>query len=440
MGSRARTLLVLALAGACRSTPDVPAATEEDGSPLSGTLTTRYRGRTGEDDEDHDLYQAIDLSYAPAIGAWRAHVFGQLFWDLDGSDRDGPFFGLQDTRDDELTGRLYQAFVDLEQVEELPFLRVGRQELYDAPVFLYFDGVRAETGSMGAARARIGAYAGVPTHPWESSSSGDVLAGLRAEVDLWEDARLRLEWMHLEDERLTVPHEDDLFGLTLTQEIGGERRATHLSAAVTALEGEERDLRVAASHHDAERELSVDVDWYELFETQTELAVPLDPFYSTLFELFPYRLLGLSTAKSWEHFELRGGILLRRVDDAGDVGDFNRDYERYSLGASTDDLLPLGATLGLTGELWESQRDEIRTWGLDVSREIEERWLASLGSYYSLFKYDYVSGAERDDVRTWYLDVRFRRTRTTRWTLRYEYEDANLEEVHGLRLGFSWSF
>jgi len=416
-----------------------------DGPPaapaLSGSLTTRYTGRWGGGDDDHDLSQVLDASYDDAAGSGLSgSVLAQFFWDIGGSDPDSAFYGLQDTYDGQLTGRLYHAYVDVHGLAATPALRIGRQEIHETPVSVYFDGLSVETSRVAGSGTRLGAYGGIPTQPYESSSSGDVLLGLYALTDAWPGGRLRTEWMHVEDESLTGEHADDLLGVRLDQTIDGEQQSTSLGSAFTALDGEERDLRLLASHYDAEHELTLDASFYELFETQRDLAVPLDPFYSTLYELFPYTQLTLSSSKAWEDVRLQGGLDVRRVSDAQDVGQFNHDFERYTLTGTLTDLLARGAALGLTGEVWDSDDSDVQTWGLDLSRAIEERWDVSLGSYYSLFKYDYYLGEERDHVRTYYTHLRYRRTESLRWSLSYEFEDNDFDDYQRLRLGLSWLF
>ena len=43
-------------------------------------------------------------------------------------------------------------------------------------------------------------------------------------------------------------------------------------------------------------------------------------------------------------------------------------------------------------------------------------------------------------MRTWYLKVAWRRTTSTTFDLRYEFEDDSADEYHSLRLGATWRF
>lgn len=439
------SLLAVLLALGCGASPardDTPASGDPvPQGPLRGTITTRYTGRWGGGEDDHDLSQVLDATYDDADrSGLSGHLLTQVFWDVDGTDRTSPFFGLHDTYGGRLTARLYHAYVDVHQLDATPLLRIGRQQIYEAPVIVYFDGLRAETRRVAGSRTRLGAYGGIPAHPYESSSSGDALVGLYALTDAWKGARLRTEWMHIEDESLTGDHADDLLGVRLDQTIDAEQRSTSLTSAFTALDGEKRDLRLSASRYDAEHDLTIDASYYELFETQRDLSVPLDPFYSSLFELFPYYQLTLLSSKAWEDLRLQGGLDVRRVADGANVGEFNHDFERYHLTATLTDVLPRDTVLGLTGEIWDSDGNDVRTWGLDVSRSIEERWDVSLGSYFSLFEYDWFLGEEHDNVRTYYAHLRYRQTEALRWSLSYEFEDNDFDDYHRLRLGLSWLF
>ena len=130
---------------------------------------------------------------------------------------------------------------------------------------------------------------------------------------------------------------------------------------------------------------------------------------------------------------------LRRVLDADDIGQFNRDFERY-YSTLTFSGPTQKVNLSVTGELWDSPDSKIRTIGADLSRELDERWEGPLGTYYSLFKYQLYLNEERDDVRTYYLRLRFKRTEATTFDLRYELEDDELDRFHVLRLGMTWRF
>jgi hypothetical protein len=417
----------------------LPAAQTSSSDPASGRLVTRYRGRFSADDEDHDVYQTLDLTLADPDREWSGALLARAAWDVDGTDPGDDFFGLLDTYEQRLEGQLFHAYLDLAR-PGLSLLRLGRQSLYETPLTLVFDGVRAELAPRGEGRVVAGAFAGVGEHLYESSSEGDLVLGGFAALRPWRGAELRLDWMHLEDERLGIGHEDDLLGLSLGTDLAGAARdaRTRLETRFTSLEGDGRDLRLTADHLDSERGFALQVSYYELLQTQLDLAAPLDPFSATLFELFPYRQLTLSATRDWRRFALIGGGDLRRVDDEDDEGEFNRDFERYWLTGSWAQLFTLD--LALTGELWRSDESDYETWGGSLARALEGGFELALGSYFALYEYDLLSAEERDRVRTTYLDLAWQRNRAQRWRVRYEFEHDQLDDFQEVRLDYAWSF
>jgi hypothetical protein len=405
---------------------------------VSGQLVSRYRGRFTGDESDHDIEETVDLAVEDPEHRWTGVVLARAAYDLDGRESgQDDFFGLQDTYEHRLTAQLFHAYVDV-ATQSLGLLRFGRQPSYETPLTVFFDGVRAELAPQGERRAKAGAYAGVGEHAYEASPEGDFVFGTFGSVLVWKGAELRADWMHLEDERLGVGHEDDLLGLVLGQDILGENHATRLDLRFTSLEGDGRDLRLTGSHVDSRASFSVQGSLYRLLQTQNQLAAPLDPFSDTLFELFPYTQVGLSATKDWKAFSLLTGLDFRRVDDSSDEGEFNRDFERYYVTGTLPEALPV--IVSVTGEVWRATDADYDTWGASLARQFDGGWDASLGSQYSLYDYDLLSGEERDHVRTTYLDMRWKASAAHSWRLRYAFERNDIDDYHEVRLEYVWNF
>lgn len=435
------------LAGACAAPPpETSSPDERDGNapsatsveeaphhPLSGDLRTRYQGRFTGDSNDHDVYQTADLAYADPEGRWSGSFLARGAFDADGEDSQ-EFFGLLDTYEHRFEAQLFHAYVDVAS-RSLELLRFGRQLVYETPVTVLFDGVRAELAPRGAARIALGAYAGIGEHMYESSDDGDLVLGGFGAARAWEGAELRADWMRLEDARLGVDHENDLFGLVLSQDLARAETSTRMDARFTSLEGDGRDVRFTASHVDGGDDWSFSGSLYRLLQTQKSLAAPLDPFSDTLFELFPYTQAGVTASKDWRHFGLLSGVEARRVTDADDEGEYNRDFERYYLTGTLADALPV--SIALTGEVWRAQETDYETWGAALARGFADVWEVSLASHYALYEYDLSSAEERDHVRSTTLDVRWKQG-VRRWTLRYELERNDFDDFHQVTLDFAW--
>jgi hypothetical protein len=424
--------------------PDLPAV--EGGSEAAGPepdfvrgqLVSRYWVRWTGRTADHDLYETLSMDLGNEHrDAVTGHVMGRIAADLDGeTDGSSQFFGLHDAVGKGIDGWLYDAYADLHRVSGFERVRLGRQATFLTPELAFFDGVSADTEPLSETELQFGLYGGLSSHLYESSHSGDWTFGLYGQFRPWTGGRLRLDWMHLEDEAVLGPHENDLLGASVWQTVG----PVQIEGQYTNLEGEDRDVRGRLAFVDAESELTLQGTFYQLLQTQGSLVLELDPFYSAMQELYPYWQAGGLIGKGIaEHVEVQAGADVRHVEDVADVGTFNRDYERYYGTLNLYDLVD-GLTLAGTGDLWYSEGQDIRTWGADITYRCSEATRVSGGSYYSLYKFDLYLNSERDHVRTYYLRVQHKASKA--WVLdgSYEFEQTDLDDFHGLRLGVTWHF
>jgi hypothetical protein len=434
------SLLVICGLAAAAFSQEPASVAPEPAALIRGSLASRYWLRWTGDDTDHDLYETLSLD----IGDAKRHpvtgyFLGRLSFDLDGGEApSSPFYSLADTYDHSSNGRVYDAYADLHTLAAFSRLRAGRQTIQDTPEVAFFDGILAETAPIGGAALQLGAYGGVPTHLYESSSDGDWIAGAYGLARPWTGARLRLEWMHLEDEALLGGFEDDLVAAGYWQTVA-ER--LQLEAQYSQIEDDARDARARAAWSDIGSALALQASYYQLLRTQSARALELDPFFGSLQEYFPFWQLGLLGSKALgEHFDLQVSADFRRVRDNADIGEFNRDYERWYATAIVHDVLLEGLAVSLTADVWRSDGQDVESWGADITQTIAERWAASAGTYYSLYKYDLFQSAERDDVRTWYLKLARKRAGAVTFDVAYELEDNDFDDYHSLRLGMTWRF
>lgn len=424
------------------SSDDYGVGDSDEADDIGGHASARYRGRFGDGTDDHDVYTTLYADVGEERpGDWTYHVLGTVYADLDGGEEgtdEFVFFGLADTYDSAVHGDLYHLFADYHGRGGLERGRLGRQLDYDTPELAWFDGASLALAEHGSRQSSAGLYGGIPVHAYESSPEGDVVFGLWGQTQPWRGGRLRLDWMHLEDEYLLAENEDDLVSLSLWQSVA---RAWRLEGAYTSLEGDARDLELTGAWLAEEHDLVLRASYYRLLEEQNQLVLELDPFTTSLFELFPYEQARVLASQGFEDWSLEGGFDLRRVEDQGDVGQFNRDFERYFLTvASSQGLLPWNLEAALTGDTYYSEGDDVRSFGGELSRAVGRGAEVSAGTYYSLYKYDIFQNQERDDVRTYFArlwrEIGERRT----FDLRYEYEDDEHEDYHTLRVGTTWHF
>ncbi len=408
---------------------------------MHGSLSVRYRGRIDGDDQDHEVGGLLALDLAdPGVPWISGHLQARVDVDLEGSDDDEVFSDLSDTYDSNVIPKLYLAYADIAldaRPEDSPgTLRVGRQSDPRLPEVLRLDGLSYLTRPMGENEVEVGAYGGIPVHLYESSAEGDLTYGTFVEGRPWTDGRARLDWMHLEDELTLGDQRDDLLSLGLWQDLA---RRWRLEAEYSHLEGDPRDLRLRALFTDPDSETIVRAGYFELLETQRAHATELDPFFEQLLEHFPFRQTTLNVSQAFGvHTVVDAGFDLRRVRDSGDVGEFNRDWERYYATATLHDLPAEGVALSVTADRWDDDDRDTSTLGADLSYAAEERWEAAIGSYYSLYKYELLELDERDDVRTYYTRASYELSARLELEMLYEFEDDDLDTYHTLRLGALW--
>jgi hypothetical protein len=413
-----------------------PAASEP--AFVRGQLQSRYWGRWTGRTADHDLYETLVMDIGNEDrDAITGHLMGRVAADLDGeTDGSSQFFGLHDAVGKGIDGWLYDAWADLHRVPGFERVRIGRQATFNTPELAFFDGLSADTAPLTECEIQFGLYGGASAHLYESSHTGDWMLGLWGQFRPWRGGRLRIDWMHLEDEALLGPHDNDLLGAGVWQTVG----PVQIEGQYSNLEGHDRDVRGRVAFADADAELQMQGTFYQLLQTQSSLVLELDPFYSAMQELYPYWQAGGMVGKGIvEHVEVQAGGDVRHVDDAADVGTFNRDYERYYGTLILSDLLK-DLTLSATGDLWYSDGQDVRTWGGDISYRCSPATRVSAGSYYSLYKFDLYLNSERDHVRTYYVKMQHKASKA--WVLdgSYEFEQTDLDDFHGLRLGVTWHF
>lgn len=407
---------------------------------LRGRLATRYWARWTDDADDHDIYSTLTLDVGdedehPVTGRF----VGRLAWDLDGGESaSSPFYSLADSHSGDAETLLYEAYVDLHRLAGLAVVRAGRQTIQETPETAFFDGLRVETDKLGGAKFQAGAYGGVSTHLYEASRTGDWTAGVFTQVEPWKKARVRLDWMHLEDERLLRERDDDIFAAAVWQQLTEEVR---VEGQYSRVADRDRDVRAAAWFARPESDLTVRTTFYQLLTTQRDLVLEADPLYSALRDYHPFWQAHLSAAKGvGAGVQLDGGADLRRMTDAADVGIFNRDYERYFVSIGKSDLFFDGLDAQVSFDLWQSDRQDSTGLGLDISKRIGSAWTASAGTYYSLYKYDLFLNRESDDVRTWYARIRHRAWERFSSALSFELEDSDIDTFYFLRLDATWRF
>jgi len=407
---------------------------------VSGSLAVGYRGRSTGDDQDHDLRAVLALDVLDPRVPWLSgHLLVRGEADLDGHD-DQVFADLSSTWDSSLTAKLYLAYAEID-LEELGHgsgrLQIGRQSNPRLPEVLRLDGLSYTSAPLGARALELGLYAGIPVHLYESSSDGDQAFGTFLEGRPWKGGQARLDYMHLEDEQLLGKENNDLLSLWLWQRLA---RSWQVEGELDHLEGDPRNARLRLLYEDPETETIARLAYHELLTEQTVRVDELDPFTEQLLEYFPFRQATLDLSRGFgRHLLAEVGWDARRMSDEDDVGEFNREWERYRAAVTWRDAGLEGLDLTLDGDRWNDDGRDVSAFGADVSLT-RDAWRGGLGTYYALYKYDFLELDENEDVRTYYVNGSRQLSERLRLDGSYEFEDDDLETYHTLRLGVRWQF
>jgi hypothetical protein len=422
-----RILLALLLQEAPPPPPPDPSSSAWT-SWVRGSLHARYRHRWTGDDDDSDLYQFLQLSAGDPLKDPVSAAFSARFAeDLDREN--GPFASLDDTYDHHATARVYTAYVDVRH--DALRVRAGRQFLDELPEMLPLDGLRVLAATE---EVEFALFAGLPVNLFESSTDGDLAYGGWAAVRPWARARLRAEYLHLDDENLFGDFDDDLIGATLEQGWG----PLLFSGRHTWLEDKGREAVAFLSGALPELGFLFDLRVRYAYERQQALSYALDPFATFMMAVEPHVDVSARVSQALGHgLAVDASVVERRFVRDGDETTYNHEFTRWSLAPRLD---LEAVTLVAVADYWNSTADDFWTAGGEIAWRVEPGVVLSAGTSYALYTIDLLSGEERERVRTYSTSLRWAWTAATRFDLRFTIEENDFGTWRALDVGVRHAF
>lgn len=431
--------------------------------PVTGVLYTRYRLRAGAGDHDQDMYEFLSMDFGdknrqPVTGHFDARVAEDLTGHHAIAKAD-VFAGIVDTYSSQIDPTLYSAYADFNRIPGVDFLRAGRQFNYDTPEVAQFDGLRLDTKPFLEEHETVFSfYGGLPVHQYQHSSAGDWLVGAAAEGRPWKSARLRLDYLHADDDlsgersgsQLVSSlglntgdgtQHNDLLALSMWQTF--RNPDLRLQGRFSVLDGEPREALARVVYNKPDDQLQVSATYRAWFERQGRLATEFDTFFDTLLGQEPYHNGNLVVTKGWtEYFWMEAGAWVRRMLNDSSVGAFNREFDRYYSTFQIRDLPIKGLSYSVTGSWWEGhgQAPDTGQVGADVSYRWKKEFQSSIGTDYAMYKYDLFTNSERDQVRTYYVKQRWRPNRWATLDVNYEHERSRNGTFNTLTVTFRFTF
>jgi hypothetical protein len=366
------------------------------------------------EESDQDLYGQLRLDVTmPREKRYEFHFLGAFRNDLDGEqDRQG-YYPLEDIGD---TGTathkeyIYEAHLDANYLlAAMPQLRLGRQAgTRDEPIF--FDGVAADLGP--GRRFNLTVYGGRAVHFFEldTPEGDDALWGAGVDYEVIPPTRLSLDYLSVDDIRDPGnDRQDELISLRIAQYLTEHWR---LLVKGRNINGAPRDVRLRSLTAFPAASVDVSVIYFRQMRAQNELSNETSLYFDIVGQSEPFQSLDLKVRwQPGEDYAFDVGTFKRELlEPETTQGPFNREFSRSYLVFEVDNLILTGAFLGLTGERWKSDTTEVGTHGFDLGYKYQSglrKGRVTLGSYFSLYKYDYyLELGERTEVRTYYVDVK----------------------------------
>src|SRR3990167_6935548 len=241
---------------------DVFAATpkKKKNSFVSGYLTNRYKFRTTGDFSDHDLEDILSLNFGnPNWDRVTGSLQGGDFSDLNGDEDTNVFSGINNAYSGDVVGRLYHAYVTINKLDPISYVRAGRQHLQSIEHH-YFDGVSFET--IPFVGFVVSAFGGIPVHLYEKklgTDVGDWIVGGGIQWNPVNIVRVKFDYSHIKDDDVGLrlsqgDQEDNLLGASLWIDAS---KNFNVFGRLTSFSDELRDATLAATLLFPEKSLTV---------------------------------------------------------------------------------------------------------------------------------------------------------------------------------------
>ena len=424
-----------------------PVFAQEGSLSLSGLLQLRYDGRylsDGEND-DHKLHQIADIYIKDAgWGHFKFTLSGDMIEDIDSEDDDDQTDrtrNVHDTWDSSSHGYLYVCQAELYELGYLSYARFGRQYVNHELSTTHIDGLNLLLDfDLFGTQIKPFVYAGIPVRLYEDGDYWDAEQfGGGAHIHFGRATKITLEHQVIEEEPDIVGtyresgtnrYEQSAVALRRSFFPKGygylslfllDNRATHINTRFSLL---------------VDRlDLDIDASYFYQFQEIDEAPIS-SPYYTGLIgTIKPYHNVALDIMKGVykDRVWISGGTQWRLLDSGEEESEFNHSYNNQYLAVIIDDLLMKDVQLSLQADFWQvmdsDNEDEILSFGGEIAYEKPKTISVSLGSFYSLYRYDYFADTdEKTDVYTVYSDVRYYIQPGLYLDARYELDIYDIDE------------
>lgn len=415
---------------------------------IEGRTTSRYEFRKTYDDADQDFYQYLSARLNNEANKVSGEFFGRLSWDI-GSVQNKTdhytFDSIDDSFDYNANVRIYYGYVKIREPKLLGFktieaIRIGRQYVYEGET-VHFDGVRLDSHEFKflGFNPKLSFYGGIPVNLFESSSEGDGLLGGSVQLKPYVTTRLRVNYQLILDETsLYGDKHTDITQLAIWQRVG-----THLNlhGQTSSLDNYRRDMSLRATLNLPEQGFFIQGSYFEQLETLGGYALEFDPFYTATGALYPYQQSSINGTKEFsDNFMVGGGLSTRDLTDEDDKGPYNHEFNSWYINPIISNFPIEDTQISITNEVFDTSNNDISTLSAVISHKCSKKLKSSIGTYYSLYKYDYYQNEEKDKVRTYFVGFEYKLRKGVKATFDYEFESDGFDRYANIKFGLAYPF
>jgi hypothetical protein len=427
----------------------------ESAVAVDGYLSTRYVTRstttldpatlreTKVSDEDLSGELRFDITM-PKTNRFEFHFLGTLRKDLDGNSDLTGYYPLEDignTYRNESHGYLYDAHLGInDPLSFLTQVRIGRQAgLRDEPVF--FDGLATDLRMGPLLNFTLYGGAAVRFYETDTHWGDDTLGGAGLDLTPGSFTKFSLDYLTIKSAlSTTIDQQDNMVSLKLWQSIASFMKA---SVKYRFLNSDPRDVTVRLIGTIAPANIEVNLNYFNQFKVENELANELSLYSSVLGQSSPYQTYDVKLRMLLgEHYAVDLGYFKRTLQEETQATAFDRDFSRAFMLLEIMDLPMDRVSFTLTGEQWSTKGRKFNSSGLDIGYRFKNRKNASVnaGTYYSLYKYDYYTELGlRENILTYYVSGKVPLGLGVSMNGSYEFEDG-LEKYQMFKLGMRYDF
>ena len=401
-----------------------------DDTNLYTTLTTRLRLKSNEYADDSDVFQYVRMHTDAAKlgqGTIKFSFYGRLADDIDGhsgKDWDNNNFYAQrdildaEQGDDTLSGRLYQGYVQLDDVIKSTSLKLGRLYLDHLNTF-QVDGGDASVNIKDV--AGVYAFGGMPVSYYYDLDDASVY-GAGAFVKLGPDTKVQAEFTKID----TGDFEDDYTKARLVQLIpGGSILLGFERLNDSNTYSADLDYSVAATG------TIITVGYKTLNDDLTgDKTYVTNPITYALMDQSRYSRYKASVYQPFLKYFV-AGFSYEAKDVDGEENFDNRDFRKYGFKFDINGLITDDTYMSFTVDKWDIEensaaKDNDRLmYGFQLSQKLSEEIDAYLGTSFSRYEYDYLTDTRKDSVRSYYVGCEYQATETFGLIIDFSLEDTD---------------